>query len=144
MKAIGRQAVALVPRADGRARGLPVTVILRDLAVHTTVGVSARERRAPRTLLCDIDVDLPHCCAGTTDRVADTVDYAVVAARIRARLGPDSFRLLERIAECVADLLMDDFGASRVAVKVCKTGVVKDVGLVGVRIERVRTRRGPD
>jgi dihydroneopterin aldolase len=139
MNAITKQEVALLPPAVRKAAGLPVTVLLRDLAVRTTIGVSARERRAPRTLLFDVDIDLPHCRAGTTDRVADTVDYAVVAARIRARLGPDSFRLLERIAECVADLLLDEFGAAKVAVKVCKTGVVKDVALVGVRIERART-----
>ena len=62
----------------------------------------------------------------------------MVAERIRERLASDSFRLLERIAEVAADLLMDEFGAARVVVKVCKLGILKDTGAVGVRIERCR------
>ena len=138
MTATSKPELALVQRAGRKSGGAPVTVLLRDLAVRTTVGVSAQERRAPRTLMFDLDIDLAHSRAGVTDRVADTVDYAVVAERIRERLAPDSFRLLERIAEVVADLLMDDFGAVRVAVKVCKLGILKDAGAVGVRIERFR------
>lgn len=138
MTATGKLELALVQRAGRKASGAPVTVLLRDLAVLTTVGVSAQERRARRTLMFDLDIDLAHSRAGTTDRVADTVDYAVVAGRIRERLAPDSFRLLERIAEVVAELLMDEFGAARVVVKVCKPGILKDTGAVGVRIERCR------
>ena len=136
MTAITKLEVAALPRRRRKAQAGPVTVLLRDLAVQTTVGVSAIERREPRTLMFDIDIDLACCNAGASDRVADTVDYAVVTERIRSRLGPDSFRLLERIAECVADLLMSEFGAIRVVVKVCKIGILKDVGAVGVRIER--------
>lgn len=139
MTAISKHEAAALPRAENKACGGPVTVLLRDLAVCATVGVSARERRALSTLMFDIDIDLAHCRAGTTDRVTDTVDYAVVAERVRARLGADSFRLLERIAECVADLLIDEFEAARVMVKVCKIGILKDVASVGVRIERART-----
>ena len=138
MTAISKYEAEMLPHIDRKAGGGPVSVLLRDLAVLTTVGVSARERRAPRVLLFDIDIDLAHSRAGVSDRVADTVDYAVVAERIRARLGVDSFRLLERIAECVADLLIDEFGAARAKVTVCKTGVLTDVGAVGVRIERFR------
>ena len=141
MTANSKQEVTVLARTVRKNVGAPMTILLRELAVRTTVGVSAHERRAPRTLMFDIDVHLSNCRAGVTDRVADTVDYAVVAARIRARLEPDSFRLLERIADCVADLLIDEFAAARVAVTVRKIGILKDVGAVGVRIERTRLAR---
>jgi dihydroneopterin aldolase len=138
MTATSKREVALLKRAERNGAGAPMTIFLRDLAVNTTIGVSARERRAPRTLMFDIELELRHCRAGASDRVADTIDYAEVAACIRARLEPDSFRLLERVAEIVAELLLDEFGADRVAISVAKTGILRDVGAVGVRMQRAR------
>ena len=125
-------------QASRNSVGKPVTILLRDLAVVTTVGVSARERRAPSTLMFDIDLQLESCRAGLTDKVSDTIDYAVVAAAIRECLGPQSFRLLERIAETVAELLLTAFNASGVTIKVYKLGIIPDVRAVGVQIARTR------
>jgi 7,8-dihydroneopterin aldolase/epimerase/oxygenase len=129
---------AAKPRAKTRPRTGPVTVYLRDLAVQTVIGVAAWERKAPRTLMFDIDIELGDCKAGGTDRVADTVDYAAVAASVRAKLGSETYRLLERAVEDVADILFDEFGADAVAIQAAKTGVVPETGSVGVRIERLR------
>ena len=131
---------AAKPRAKQRPRTGPVTVYLRDLAVPTTIGVAAWERKSPRTLMFDIDIELGACKAGGTDRVADTVDYAAVAASVRAKLGNEVYRLLERAVEDVADILFDEFGADAVAIQAAKTGVVPETGSVGVRIERLRPR----
>jgi len=128
-------------RTARRSRVGPVTVFLRDLAVTTVIGVSAWERKAPRTLLFDIDVEIASCKGGATDRVADTIDYGAVAASVRARLGTEVYRLLERAAEDVADILFDEFGADAVAIRATKTGVVPETGSVGVRIERIRPPR---
>lgn len=124
--------------ASGHVVGKPVTILLRDLAVITTVGVSARERRAPSTLIFDIDLQIERCRAGITDKVSDTIDYAVVAETIRRSLGPQSFRLLERIAESVAALMLTEFNASRTTIKVYKLGIIPDVRAVGVQIDRTR------
>ena len=132
---------AAKPRAKPRPRTGPVTVYLRDLAVQAAIGVAAWERKAPRTLMFDIDIERGACKAGGTDRVADTVDYAAVAASVRARLGGETYRLLERAVEDVADLLFDEFGADAVTVRAAKTGVVPETGSVGVRIERQRPPR---
>jgi 7,8-dihydroneopterin aldolase/epimerase/oxygenase len=136
-----RLAIAECRPLAKRERTGPVTVYLRDLAVQATIGVAAWERKSPRTLMFDIDIELGACKAGGTDRVADTVDYAAVAASVRAKLGSETYRLLERAAEDVADVLFDEFGADAVAIQVAKTGVVPETGSVGVRIERLRSGR---
>jgi dihydroneopterin aldolase len=136
------RAIATLPRpkAAKRSRTGPVTVFLRDLAVTTVIGVSAWERKAPRTLLFDIDIEIASCKGGATDRVADTIDYGAVAASIRAKLGTEVYRLLERAVEDVADILFDEFGADAVTIQAAKIGIVPEVGSVGVRIERIRPR----
>jgi len=70
--------------------------------------------------------------------VADTIDYAVVVARLRTELEARRFGLVEELAEFIARLLLDEFGSPRVRVSIAKLGILKDVGRVGVTIERAR------
>lgn len=116
------------------------TVFIRDLSVSTLIGVHEHERRGPRSLLMDLDIELHASRAGQTDRLSDTVDYAAVVDDVRRCLADKSYFLLERLAEFVAERILEDFDAKRVVVHVAKAGVLEDVGLVGVRIER---RAGP-
>jgi len=129
---------AATPCVEQRPRIGPVTVYLRDLSVRTVIGVAAWERKSPRTLMFDIDIELGACEAGGTDRVGHTVDYAAVAASVRAKLGRETYCLLERAVEDVADILFDEFGADIVVIQASKTGVVPEAGSVGVRIKRLR------
>ena len=55
---------------------------------------------------------------------------------LRAELGARHFNLLEKLAEYVATLLLEDFGAQWVRVSVAKLGMMPGVRRVGVVIER--------
>ena len=73
---------------------------------------------------------------GASDDIGDTIDYAVVVKRLRSELASRHFKLLEKLAEYIAALLLDDFGAPWVRVSIAKIGVMRDVRRVGVIIER--------
>jgi dihydroneopterin aldolase len=111
------------------------TVFIRDLAVETTVGVYEHERLAPTRLLMDLELGI-RAVAGRSDLIADTVDYAEVVASIREALAEQHFRLLECLAEFVVGRLAADFPVDCVRLRVAKTGILKDVGQVGVIAER--------
>ena len=55
---------------------------------------------------------------------------------VRASLREQDFLLLEVLAEHVADLILRDFGALWVRVRIVKPGILPDVKEVGVEIER--------
>jgi dihydroneopterin aldolase len=113
-------------------------LFLRELRLEAQVGIYKRERVTSQPIALDLEIELPTDRAFATGRVADTIDYAVVVARIRAELEARRFGLVEELAEFVARLLLDEFGAARVRVSVAKLGILKDVGRVGVTIERSR------
>ena len=83
---------------------------------------------------------LPRARACDTDRINDTIDYGVVCERLRRLLVEHRLQLLEAFAESIADILLDEFGASWVRVKVVKPKKFSDVTAVGVQIERVAPR----
>ena len=83
-----------------------------------------------------------HCAFGTaarsgaSDSIDDTIHYGEVCDAVRQSLSNQTFLLLEALAEYVAELLIQDFGALWVQVRVVKPGILPNVREVGVEIER--------
>ena len=71
-----------------------------------------------------------------SDKVADTIDYEQVALKIRDLAASEHFRLVETLAERIARLLLDEFGAPWLKVSVAKIGILGNAKFVGVTIER--------
>jgi len=112
------------------------SILFRDLRVEALIGIYKRERHAPQTVSIDLDIGLPGIAVFASDKVADTIDYARVAIRIKALAGSGHFRLVETLAEHIAKLLLEDFGAPWVKVSVAKIGILANAKFVGVAIER--------
>ena len=92
----------------------------------------------PQTIELELDIGLPPGRAGETDRIEDTIDYGVVVSRIEQSLAGRHFDLLEALAEHIARIVRDEFGAPWVRVTVTKLGMLRHIGRVGLTIERGR------
>ena len=113
-------------------------IFIDDLRLSTLIGIYAREKSVAQLLEISLQIGTSTHSAGQSDAIGDTIDYAVVVDRLRSELAQHHFKLLEGLAEYVASLLLDDFGALWVRVSVAKLGVMRDVRRVGVVIERGR------
>jgi len=113
-------------------------IILRDLRVETLIGIHKRERHVTQTVSIDLDIGLPGTVVFKSDKVADTIDYEQVALKIKALAASGHFRLVETLAERIARLLLEDFGAPWAKISVAKIGILANAKFVGVTIERKR------
>jgi dihydroneopterin aldolase len=113
-------------------------IMLRDLRVEALIGIHKRERHATQTVSIDLDIGLPGTTVFKSDKVADTIDYEQVALKIKALAASGHFRLVETLAERIARLLLDDFGAPWAKISVAKIGILANAKFVGVTIERKR------
>ena len=113
-------------------------IILRDLRVEVLIGIHKRERHATQTVSIDLDIGLPGTTVFKSDKVADTIDYEQVALKIKALAASGHFRLVETLAERIARLLLEDFGAPWAKISVAKIGILANATFVGVTIERKR------
>jgi len=105
-----------------------ITVHVHDLRVFGHHGVHDAEREAGQDFLFDIDLDVGD--RGVTDRLEDAVDYVTVAATVREVSDGRQFRLLEALANAVADELERLYAPDRVRVSVRKPAV-RPAGLEG-------------
>ena len=114
------------------------SILIRDLRLKVLIGIHKRERHVPQMVSIDLDIGLPGEAVFASDRVADTIDYEQVALRIKALAASGHFRLVETLADRIAALLLEDFGAPWVKVSAAKIGILPNAKLVGVSIERKR------
>jgi 7,8-dihydroneopterin aldolase/epimerase/oxygenase len=111
-------------------------IFIDELRLSTLIGIYPREKVMPQTVEMSLQIGTSTVSAGASDDIGDTIDYAVVVERLRAELGSQHFNLLEKLAEYVAGLLIEEFGARWVRVTIAKLGMMRGVKRVGVIIER--------
>jgi dihydroneopterin aldolase len=113
-------------------------IFLQEVKVQTHLGVPEWERLKAQTIILDIEVAIPHSHSCQTDAIADTLDYGEIVARIRQTLAEKSFHLVEALAEHVCQLILTEFDAPWVKVKVAKPAILPGLKALGVVIERTK------
>ena len=112
------------------------TIFISELKVKTKLGVPAWERMLAQTIILDIEIGYDLSKVGKSDAIADTIDYGAVVARIHATLKEHSFQLVEALAEHVCQLILKEFKAENVKIKVAKPAILPRLKALGVEIER--------
>lgn len=112
------------------------TIFLSEVKVQTKLGVPEWERMVEQSIILDIEIgyDLSKACK--SDDVSDTIDYGAVVNRIRETLKDNSFQLVEALAEHLCQLILNEFNALDVKVKVAKPAILPGLKVLGVIIER--------
>ena len=124
------------PAPDG-SRVAPLDLVfIEGFTAETVIGIDHGELHAPQPLVIDVHAGVPRALACDTDRIGDTINYAAVHARLHRLMAEHRLQLLEAFAEAIADILLDEFAASWVRVRVVKPRKFDDVHGVGVQIER--------
>jgi dihydroneopterin aldolase len=111
-------------------------IFLNEVKVQTKLGVPEWERMVEQTIILDIEIgyDLSKACK--SDDVNDTIDYGAVVNRIRVALKENSFQLVEALAEHICQLILREFNALNVKVKVAKPAILPGLKALGIVIER--------
>ena len=111
---------------------------LLGLEVACVIGDLPEERGREQRLLVDVSLACDLAAAGTSDDLRDTVDYAALAAAIRTALRAARCRMIERAAECVARVCLDDPRVRSVRVRVEKRGAVPGLRAAVATVTRER------
>lgn len=113
-------------------------IFISEHKFETLIGIYEWERKVPQTIQLDLEIGVPGGRVIASDEIGDTIDYGAVTRRIEESLKQRHFPLLEKMAEHVASLVMDEFKAPWVRVTIAKLGIIRGVKKVGVRLERGR------
>ena len=95
-------------------------ILVEGFTGSTVIGIYDEELHDPQPLVIDLQAGVPRARACDTDRIGDTIHYGVVCERLRRLMAEHRVQLLEAFAEAIAEILLGEFGATWVRVKVVK------------------------
>src|SRR2546421_12526651 len=99
---------------DRSTPGDTIHIEALELAAH--VGVTEEERAAPQRLTVSITIWPVADLGRTDDELAKTVNYATVCQRVRELIARDHHKLIESVAEMIAQHRLQDFPIERTVV----------------------------
>lgn len=111
-------------------------IFIRDLRVDTVIGIYDWEREIRQTVALDLEMDYDIRPAAAQDDYSKTLDYKAVCKRVIHFVESAEFYLVETLAERIAGLILDEFGVTRVTLRLDKLGALRGAEGVGVKITR--------
>ena len=112
------------------------TIFIHDLRLETRIGVYEWEQHLPQTVRIDLEFGLPSDEAFRSDDLNDALDYAAVVKRVQTLAMDHPHKLMERFAQAIADIVLGEFNAPWVKVRVAKLAPISGVREIGVTVER--------
>ena len=100
-----------------------MTLKLNGIAVDCVIGERPDERERLQRLRVDAELEIGERAA-ESDVLADTVDYAALAEKIRAALVAAKCRMIERAAKVACDVCCGDAKVLSATVTVTKAGAI--------------------
>ncbi|MDD4169061.1 MAG: dihydroneopterin aldolase [Desulfotomaculaceae bacterium] len=95
-------------------------IVLAGMEFYGYHGVLSQEQSLGQRFAVDIELSLELDQAGNSDNPEDTVDYASIFDMVRAVIEGRPRRLLESVAEDIADSVLKSFPVKEVLVRVKK------------------------
>ncbi len=115
-------------------------VFIEKLVVPARIGVWEWEHRVQQNLTFDIELGSDINPAAETDDIECAVSYKDVAVRVTEYVEGGQFKLIETVAEKIAELILAEFAVTWCRIKVSKPRAVEKASNVGVVIERSAAR----
>jgi dihydroneopterin aldolase len=117
-------------------------VFVRDLVLQASIGIYPHEHAARQRVRINIDLGVidDSAVAGVavgSDELSRVVDYEKVARGVRAIVGSGHTRLVETLAERIAESCLVDARVRTVRIRVEKLDIFADAVSAGVEIERL-------
>lgn len=107
-----------------------------SLRLRTIIGFSPHELKDRQDVVISLRIGTDMRLAGQSDNPDDAFNYRTVTKAIIAHVEGTRFALVEKMAADIARIVVVDYGAPYVQVRVHKPGALRFSDSVGVVIER--------
>ena len=118
---------------------MPDVILIEGIQIPAALGVTAAERKMRRPVTLDLELERELARAGRSDRIGDTVHYKRVFEVVEDVAGNQAHKLVEALAQRIADAVLERFELDAITVRVRKPSPIAGVlDHAGVRIRRER------
>ena len=111
-------------------------VFIKNLQVETIIGIFEWEREVRQVVSIDLEMEFDNKKAAKSDDIKDALDYKKIGKRVSSYVERSKFKLVERLAEQIAKLVLKEFPVSSLTISVTKPGALRGSESVGISITR--------
>lgn len=115
-------------------------IVVRNMVFYGYHGVFEAERELGQQFEVDVELYLDLRAAAQADDIDMTLNYVEVYTMVKEIVEEREFRLIETLAETIADQVLDAYDLDKVVVRVRKPHVAMGGLTGGVEIEIERNR----
>ena len=111
-------------------------VFIKDLEVETVIGIYDWEREVRQLISISLVMVFDLTKAAKSDKIEDSLNYKKISKRIIKLAENLKSKLIENLAQKIADTILNEFPVSSIVVTVEKPGALRGSRAVGVTIKR--------
>jgi FolB domain-containing protein len=114
-------------------------IYIKDLLIRCILGIYPEERRDKQDVIINITLHADLSAAAQSDDIDDTVNYKTIKKEVVEMVQQSKFYLLEKMAEEIATIALQDSCVCRVDVMVDKPGALRFARSVAIEISRTQS-----
>ena len=99
---------------------MPDKLIIHDLVTECRLGVYDWEQAKPQTVWISLELAIDAAEAAAGDDLSKAVDYGRLVSSVKQLVEHKAYRLMETMADEVAQLVLKEFATPRVTVRIKK------------------------
>ena len=111
-------------------------VFIKNLQVETIIGIFDWEREVRQVVSIDLEMEFDNKKAAKSDDIKDALDYKKIGKRVSGYVKKSKYKLVERLAEQIAKIVLKEFPVSSLILSVTNPGALRGSESVGIRITR--------
>jgi D-erythro-7,8-dihydroneopterin triphosphate epimerase len=109
-----------------------MNIRIKNLLVRTIIGVNSSEREEKQDVIINFEIEIDARKAIATDHVEDTINYKTMAKRIIKEVEESQFYLLEKLADHILQIIMEEEKVKKATVSVDKPHALRFADSVSV------------
>jgi len=118
-----------------------LVLYIKDLVVEGKHGFHPHEKQTAQRFKISVELTISNSKAGQSDDLADTINWSELRDNIVATVQNNSFNLVERLAQAIADQILADTRVEKLIVSIDKLDAFAS-GIPGIRLETVGRHNG--
>ena len=111
---------------------------ITDLFLRTIIGIHDWERKNKQDVIINVVLEYNSLKARQKDRIEEAVDYKSITKKIIAAVENSNFLLLERLADSVLHIVMEDKKVTQATVRIDKPHALRFAKSVSVELSARR------
>ena len=115
------------------------TIIISGLRLEAFIGIYEHEKIHPQSIELNLSLTTDISKAASTDNIQYALDYEKITLQIIEWVSQTKFQLIEKLADYIAEQLLQTFSIQTVQIRLKKFPPNLPVGYMGVEIVRNKT-----